>query len=44
LLQPAQSSSCRAPTVRKMIWYGTFTINKLGKIPIKQIDQALAAT
>ncbi|MCL2344226.1 MAG: helix-turn-helix domain-containing protein [Desulfobulbus sp.] len=31
-----------APTVRKMIRAGTFTLNKLGKIPMEQVERAMA--
>lgn len=31
-----------APTVRKMIRAGTLTLNKTGKIPMEQIERALA--
>lgn len=31
------------PTIRKLIRHGTFKLNKFGKIPTEQIDQAIAA-
>lgn len=39
--EAAEMLNLSYPTIRKMVRHGTFRLNKLGKIPIEQIDQAL---
>lgn len=51
-IRPASVSQAEAarmlklsrPTIGKMVRFGTFKLNRLGQIPIEQIDRALKET
>jgi predicted transcriptional regulator len=42
-VQAAEMLGVSAPTVSRMVKFGTLKLNKCGLIPISEIDQALAA-